>query len=419
MTKAQDFIHRHGMDYRGIVVEEQIGRYMEEMENGLNGKPSSLLMLPTYVELKENVRRGERVVCVDAGGTNFRIGVAHFDEKGAFILENEKRMAMPGVERALQAQEFFGTLAEIIAPYLAAAKKIVISFAYRARPTPDVDAEIIEITKEVNVDGADGMLLGAEIKAALRKLGETGAGLMVINDTVASALAGKAERLRAGYGTFTGTILGTGSNSCYVEDNANIGKINCPPGNMMINLESGSYAKFPRTDIDMAYDATTSYPGIGVAEKMSSGGYLGALCGFTLRRAAEEGVFETKAIREARLKSEDVSEYLEHGSGIIEEFMVNGDDEENARKLLHNIVLRAARLVAVQMAAIAEKALKTNNKVCMSIEGSVYEKMFGLKEELHKTLRGYLDGRAIQADLATVERAVMKGCAIAGLTGEG
>ncbi len=42
--------------------------------------------------------------------------------------------------------------------------------------------------------------------------------MIVINDSVASALSGMAEKNGAGYGAYTGTILGTGSNSCYVED---------------------------------------------------------------------------------------------------------------------------------------------------------------------------------------------------------
>ncbi|HBU12630.1 MAG TPA: hypothetical protein DEB31_07880 [Clostridiales bacterium] len=78
--------------------------------------------------------------------------------------------------------------------------------------------------------------------------------------------------------------------------------------------------------------------------------------------------------------------------------------------------MRAARVAALQMAAIAEKAYKANKKLCMVLEGTTYQKMPGLKEELHKVLLEYLESRGYQADIISVEHAVLKGCAIAGLS---
>ncbi len=419
MSEAGEFILRHGMDYRQIKIEEQIAVYLDEMKKGLSGAPGSLLMLPTYLRLENEVRREQKVVCVDAGGTNLRAAHAWFDGGGAFQMGEFKRSVMPGVEEAVSAQRFFDMLAEYIAPYCDAAKEIVISFAYRAKPTPDTDAEIIEITKEVKVSGGEGKRLGAEIKKSLEKLGVLGARITVINDSVATALAGKAERLNGGYGTFTGTILGTGSNSCYMESVVNIGKLEGEQkdGVMVINTEAGGYDRLPRSDIDFGYDATTRHPGIGVAEKMTSGGYIGALCEYMLDAAADEGVFRTRGVKEITgLTTKDVSEYLFDGSGIIEEYMLTDEDEQNAKELLQNIVLRAARVAALQMAAIAEKAYKANKKLCMVLEGTTYQKMPGLKEELHKVLLEYLESRGYQADIISVEHAVLKGCAIAGLS---
>jgi hexokinase len=151
---------------------------------------------------------------------------------------------------------------------------------------------------------------------------------------------------------------------------------------------------------------------------MSSGGYLGGLCAFILCRAAEEGVFGPRAGRVAAdLRTEDVNEFLTTGGGPLAEYLPEREDAENARHILRDIILRAARLVAVQMAAIAQRTVRSNDRVCMSIEGSVYEKMAGLREELHGILPAYLREQGIQAELVTVERAVMKGCAIAGLSG--
>ncbi len=421
MSKAGDFIKKHGMDYRDIVVQERVDAYLTEMGKGLRGEESSLLMLPTYLTMREEIRRESPVVCIDAGGTNLRICLAWFDAKNQFVIKDMKRYRMPGVEASLDADAFFDVMAQIIAPYCDQSREIVLSFAYRAEPMPDIDAKIIEITKEVRVSGAEGRLLAKEITAALARMGLSDVHMIVINDSVASALAGRADMPNGGFGAFTGTILGTGSNSCYTEETANITKLDGGGlgKTMVINTEAGSYAGFPRTDIDIAFDETTVFPGLGVAEKMTSGGYMGALCEFALKRAAEEDVFGTKSVENiVGLRSEDVSEYLADGTGIVTENMLDEEDEQNARELLENIVLRAARLVAVQMAAVAVKSYKTNHAVLMSVEGTTYEKMQGLQEELKGQLEACLRERGIQPTLVTVRQAVMKGCALAALARE-
>ena len=132
-----------------------------------------------------------------------------------------------------------------------------------------------------------------ELKASFEKLGIHGGRIVVINDSVATCLAGKAEKINEGYGSFTGTILGTGSNSCYMENIQNIAKLHgfSDDGVMVINTEAGNYSEIPRSDIDLAFDESMLNPGRGIFEKMASGGYLGGLCDFTLRAAGREGVF--------------------------------------------------------------------------------------------------------------------------------
>lgn len=418
MSKAAEFIKKHNMDYRDIVIEQEIPRYLEEMQAGLDGKPSSLLMLPTYLKLNDEVEKNKPVVCIDAGGTNLRIAVARFNDGGEFVMSEISRDTIPGAERELSAQEFFDVMAQLIAPFCKYSHNMVLSFAYRTSSTQDIDAEIIDITKEVKVRGARGKLLAKEITSSLERLGIPGVKMIVINDSVASALAGKAEHLNDGFGAYTGTILGTGSNSCYIEETRNIGKLKADNyGLMVVNTEAGSYDKLKRSDIDIAYNKTTEEPGLGIAEKMTSGAYLGALGGFTLACAAQEGVFKTKGIELAeKLTTADISEFLSDGSGLVTEYMVDEEDEANAREILKNIALRAARLAALQMAAMAEKSYKANKRVCMSIEGTTYEKMPFLKEELKSVLTDYTQSRGLDIKLFTIKHAVLKGCAIAGLS---
>lgn len=414
--EAKDFLQKHCMGYETVVPEDEIDRYIDEMKKGLCGQPSSLLMLPSYIALKDDVQREKPVLCVDAGGTNLRITVAQFDADGKFSTGEVFRYIMPGVEKELSAQAFFDALAELIFPLTNITTDIVISFAYRAKTLPNIDSEIVDITKEVKVKGAGGKLLGKEIYASLAKLGASGCSVIVLNDSVATALAGKAEKLTEGYGSFTGTILGTGSNSCYMETIGNIKKMNGhqPDGVTVVNAEAGSYDKLPRCDIDIAFDNSLQNPGVGVFEKMTSGGYLGNLCGFTLRVASAEGVFEQPFV--SQLDTMQVNEFLTDRTGVVADHFTGEKDREAAYEILLNLTKRAGRLLALQMAAMALKACKTNPRVCMTIEGTTYEKMFGLKHEALSTLLPFLQSRGIEADVISVDMAVLKGCAIAGLS---
>ncbi len=418
MTKAQKFIDAHNLNFNTIDLESQLPVYLQEMRSGLLGEPSSLLMLPTYLHLKEQVSLNEPIICVDAGGTNLRIAKAIFDDNGKFNILKIERYLMPGVEKELESQEFFDIMASYIKPFCTDTKRIVLSFAYRAKTTSNIDCEIIEITKEVKVKNAGGKLLGKEIISSLNSIGIADAEIIVINDSVATALSGKAEHLTEGFSTFTGTILGTGSNSCYIEDNANIKKVSgLGQGTMVINTEAGSYNKMPRSDIDMAFDAMLQNPGIGISEKMSSGAYLGALCAQVIECAYLEQVFDCIDLGNLNeLTSEDVSKFLAGEGGILANLELSTQDKDSMVEILTNIVKRTARVVALQMAAVAIKAYKTNPKVCMTIEGSTYEKMFGLKEELLSVLIPFLKRQGIEAKVVELDLAVLKGCAIAGLS---
>ncbi|MEG1753206.1 MAG: hypothetical protein RR234_04770 [Christensenella sp.] len=417
MQNAKEFIKKHKMEYTSVDIKTEMNAYLDEMKKGLCDAGGSLLMIPSYITLKSEVKREEPILCVDAGGTNLRITIAKFLEDGSFHTDEIKRYTMPGVESEISAQEFFDIIAKLILPFTEITKNIVISFAYRAKILPNIDCEIVEITKEVKVVGAGGKHLGREVCASLATLGAERCNIIVINDSVATALAGKAEKLNDGYGSFTGTILGTGSNSCYIENICNIAKLkSTKEGRMVINTEAGSYDKIPRGDIDIAYDKSTLNPGIGVFEKMTSGGYIGALSEFTLKVAESEGVFADGVVFNGKLTTKDVNDFLTDGTGVLQDAVKSDADGKAMREILNNIVLRAGRLLALQMAAMAVKACKENDRVCMTVEGTTYDKMFGLKQEALSVLLPYLNELGIEADVTGVPLAVLKGCAIAGLS---
>lgn len=414
-----EFVRKHNMDYRDIRIGELLETYVQEMQKGLDGKESSLLMLPSYVNTAGTVQRGRPVVAVDAGGTNLRIALIEFDAWGECrFLSEIKKLKMPGVGEKISADEFFDRLAGWLLPYMKQACEVAVSFAYPTEILPDMDGRIVRMVKEVSISGMEGQLLGKRLGQTLIEKGARSCRVVVTNDAVASALAGMAEKPKEGYGSFIGVILGTGNNGCYIESNKKIGKIQGLPamGTMMINTEGGGYALAPRSDLDAAYDATTSDPGYHICEKMVSGAYIGPLCEFLLKKAAEEGVFGPYMQRIRNVASADADRFLRDGDGKIAEFCLKPRDMENAFAIVENTVLRAARLCGLQMAAMALKSKKRDsNRVCITAEGSTYYKMYGLQEEVLKTLHPCLEKLSLSADVLEVENAVLKGCAIAGL----
>lgn len=419
MSKTLEFIKKHSLNPGSVVIEELIDDYLDEMQKGLDGKESSLLMVPSYVKTDGEVKRNTPVCVVDAGGTNLRVAKMYFDEKGSSVVEGEiSRYFMPGSKGGITAAEFFETLADYMQPYLEGTDIIAISLAYPITITPDLDGIVVKMTKEVMIEGIEGVRLVPEINKVLEKRGIGAKKIVILNDTVATCLAGMAEKLGGEYSTFMGTILGTGNNSCYIENIANIGKIGGGKGGMIINTESGGYGRQPMGDLDKEYDATTENPGYHTCEKMVSGGYLGPLCGFVLQKAAQEGCFSDKMKEINGVQSIDIDKLLRNKSGRIAEFAQTDEDMENALLIAENILKRGARLCALQMAAMAVKAYKKGEgKVCMTVEGSTYYKLFGMKKEVDAVLTEFLTARNITADIIEVDLAVLKGCAIAGLLG--
>jgi len=95
------------------------------------------------------------------------------------------------------------------------------------------------------------------------------------------------------YDSFIGYILGTGTNTCYIENNPNILKNKSLDSSksQIINIESGNFSLAPRTDLDHRFDNATSNPGSHTFEKMISGGYFGPLCLLVLKNCGRRRVF--------------------------------------------------------------------------------------------------------------------------------
>jgi len=423
MTKATKFLKSHKMTADDINIKEMVSTFLTEMDNGLAGQESSLLMLPTYIEAEGEVKANEPVIAIDAGGTNFRAAKVYFDDNLKLITENIQKAKMPGIDTELSKEEFFNTFADYLKDYKSVSEKVGFCFSYSAEIFPNKDGKLIEWSKEVKAPEVIGTMIGEELLAAM---GTPEKQLVLMNDTVSTLLAGKAARAVKAYDTYIGFILGTGTNTSYIEANKNITKTDGlnMEGNQIINIESGAFGKAPRTDIDIAFDNTTKNPGRYAFEKMFSGGYLGGLCTTALQTAAAEGVFDDASAFEnlGELSTEDVNKYvhgIEDAKTILPRVFTDESDKLVAAEIIDGLIERAAKLVAANIAAVILKTGKAKSHekpVLMTIEGTTFYKLHGFRSMFEKFLQDFLSGENKRYyEIVEVENSSLLGAAIAAI----
>lgn len=427
MKTPEDFLRENA-----FVLADELDRqalvkaFLDEMELGLEGKNSSLMMVPTYVGVEGKAPAGVRVPVLDAGGTNFRGAIVEIPPK---ITDKENR-PMPGIKTEVAEEPFYDAFAQEVRRLmpLATSKKIGWCFSYPAEATPELDARLVRWTKNIKAPAIVGQYVGKELVKRL------GAGeVAIVNDTVATLLAAKATEGDKTYSSYVGFILGTGTNCAYVEKCANIKKLGdkAPAGSMIINAESGNFDKIAQSAFDKAVDAKSVQPGQGRLEKMISGAYLGAIGLEIYKAAAKEGLFSKKAAQAVsglgELETMDFDNFLasfkkEGRTNPLDTAFEDPDDAKMARRLGLPVIERAAALTAIHLAAFVIKSSEgfdAQSPVAINPDGSTYYKTRAIR--FADTVRRELDEmlprrRNIHyAITPQVDDAPMVGAAIAAL----
>ncbi|MHC4532778.1 MAG: hexokinase family protein, partial [Planctomycetota bacterium] len=384
--KVRRFLKDNEMYYEDIDMDACCDIFIQEMQAGLEGRDSSLAMIPTYIEVGKDIPAGKPVIVLDAGGTNFRVATVYFDETGKPVIENFIQKPMPGLDKEVSKEEFFNTIVEYMVDVIDVSSSVGFCFSYPTEILPSKDGRLIRFCKEVKAQEVEGELIGKNLVTAIEAAGyESGKRIVIMNDTVATLLAGISAFPNKNFESYIGFILGTGSNCCYIESNHNITK---KPGleadrEQVINVESGSFGKAPRGRIDLKFDESTLDPGRYTFEKMFSGGYLGALCLQTLRKAGGQGLF-SKEISEELLVIEDlqtidVNRFMRfpQGDNPLAVICTKGSEEDSASiwYVLDALIERAARHTAILLSSTVLKTDKGRNPcmpVCITAEGTTF-----------------------------------------------
>ncbi|MFZ4394022.1 MAG: hexokinase [Kiritimatiellia bacterium] len=427
--RAQQFLTDNGLSVADLDPEALLPQFNTAMTRGLDGATDALPMIPAFVTIDRPVPPDTRVAVLDAGGTNLRVALVWFDAHGKPHIEDYTRHRMPGTQGELSAGAFYDALADLLAPLAARVDSIGFCFSYPAEITPDCDARLLRWTKQVKAPEVVGTMVGSCVRVRLARHG-CDRPITVLNDTVATLLAGKSAGISRRYGSYVGFILGTGTNTAYVESNRNIRKRRDldPLGAMAINVESGSFSHAPRSRFDLLFDATTADCGAYVFEKMIAGAYLGGVGGTILKAAATAGLF-TPATAQAVLamalpSSKDLSHFCHNPWQPPEAFIalpLSEDDRRVAVEICTPVYVRAALLTAVNIAAAVIRTgagADPLHPVAVNIDGSTYHltvaAAFASRVQQH--LRSLLEPRGIHYELISVDEAPIIGAAVAGLT---
>lgn len=428
-----DFLKRNGMDNESFDLESDCRDFMREMSDGLEGKKSSLKMIPTYIALDKDIPLEEPVIVMDAGGTNFRVAAAYFGSEKKPVIEDYNVYPMPGSRGEISREEFFRTVAEYMKPVITRSKKIGFCFSYATEILPNKDGKLLQFSKEVRVRDMIGELIGENLINTLKEMGYPyDKKIVLLNDTVATLLGGKASYPDRVFDSYIGFILGTGTNTCYMEENSNIKKsphIAAAEGSMIINIESGGYGKAHKSMIDIEFDNGTINPGEYTFEKMISGRYLGELFFTVVRKAALEGLFTDYFT--CRIKSVDfittreMNDFLHYpyaGNKLSECCQAGSDDHIILYYLIDSIIERAARLVTVNLASIMMKTGKGKNPcepVCITADGSTFYKLKLFRSKLEYYIKKFLnEEQNLYCEFVKAENVTLIGTAIAGLLNE-
>lgn len=417
-----------------IDLHEGLAQFEAEMAAGLKGEESSLLMIPTYISVTERIPVGEPVIVLDAGGTNFRVALLTFNDFLEPIIEDFQIYTMPGSQGEMSKEEFFDTMVDYLQPVIDKSKKIGFCFSYAVEIQPNRDGRILNFSKEVRVPEVIGELLVENLRQALAKRNlPNDHSIAVLNDTVAALLGGRAGAPSRVYDANIGFILGTGTNTAYTEPATEIVKIKDSltedqlRQKMIINTESGGYDNPAASPLDDALDATTADPGAYRHEKMISGRYQGTQALYTIRAALDESDlfsdFFKESFRRLRdLDSRDLDDFLyePYGASLLSQSCANDEDRENLYYLLDNLFERAARLVAINLAAVFRRSKGGTNPVrpiAVTADGTTFYKSKLFRPKLDYYVRTFINEElGIYVTFRKVENANLIGAGIAGLT---
>jgi hexokinase len=401
MTFYETIMHERAFELTTDQLTAIARQFSRDLTLSLTSDRGPMACLPTFVRL--GVRPRGRALVLDFGGTHLRAALATVEPCGIKIERGPHETDLPvRRDRPLESSEFLDLQARLIEdldpePGL----PLGYCFSYPAEQTPDGDARLIRWTKGVDITGMVGQTVGRMLIETLARRGLVCGRVTVINDTVASLLAGLSTDPAA---ITIGLIVGTGTNMAGLVNASSLARLTAEQqtlGALPVNLESGNFTPPGLTAWDDQVDRTSTNPGRQRFEKAVSGVYLPRLMAAICPDAAI--VPEESA---ARL------------SGWADGSLPCPTSQQ---RLAIALLRRSARLTA---AALGGFLLFQNGpgplpKVRIVTEGALILKAPGYKDQVDGTLRRLLPDLGLspgRIELARIPQANLIGSALAALS---
>ena len=442
---VSEFARYYGFHYDRIDPIALVDDALVDMERGLAGQSSSMIMIPTYLNPGAKITAGQTVIALDAGGTNFRVALVKFDENGKAVVSESQKAPMPGTSGRISSETFFDQIAAMVAPLIEKSpdpvEGIGFCFSYSMEITKEADGILLSFSKEVDVPEVIGKAVGQGLREALQKMKvKVPERIVLLNDTAATLLSGLSEipwhggllrgedRYGVPSGPMIGFILGTGFNTAYPE--TNIPKIAYDSSDPQIVVcESGNFTHRYMGPLDREFDQTTNSPGAYTLEKATAGAYLGPLGFHIYKQAIRDGLLRFKRSDEflswPTLPTKDLNPWqhspLSMEGSIAELF--DKDEKESLATLAYLTSMITERGAILSAAVLAAAVQKTGAgfdpfvPVRIAVEGTTYMIYKDMRRSLESWLHIMLNkGRLRTYSITPVEQASLFGAAVAALS---
>ena len=427
VSRTDAFLLQYGMHPDSIDFEECKKAFISDMMAGLDGKPSSLLMIPAYLSEDGRATEGETAIAVDIGGTNLRIALTRY-QNGTIQILDASESPVPGLRNEITKDAFFNEIADRLRPVIHESDRLGVCFSHAAEILPNRDGRLISFSKEIRVSDSDGMMIAKELSKTLNARGiRRKKSYVLLNDTTAVLLGGAAASAGQVYDGCIGFVLGTGKNLCYAEKTPEIKKlaVGYASDTMIVNTESGYFTRVPTGVIDRELDSLTANPGTHTLEKMTSGRYLGQLILLSLKKAATDGLLSGAAgasvLALDELSLSDISDFLadiQH-TNPLSAICATATDRTAVSTVAGRLIERDAKLSVMSVAAVMEKTdtgRRPDKPVVIVADGSTFHKLFSFKEKFNDYIRLYISERQKRyCYVEKVENATLLGSSFAAL----
>ncbi len=362
-------------------LEEQAELVAKQIKDGIQNKPSSFALLPSFLQLPKGFEQG-KFLALDFGGSNVRVANISLD-KQTIIYEKTVKKSLKELllNKSNTADELFLQIAFLISS-VADEKEMFLghTFSYPTKQTSVNNAMLKKWTKENFFIGGENVDINNLLYSKLKQIGnENIYPSAILNDTVATLLTGS---YCCNTQNAIGSICGTGHNSCYFD----------PVKQMVINMESGNFSPSCKNQFDALLDSQTMDVGQQHMEKMTAGNYLFKIVNLALQKANEQYYNINNTEELAQIIELNKNNFLTDISKCI--------------------VIRAAKLVAAEYFGICQYLFEKNIVIeKVFLDGAVFNKIKLFQTQLKATLLDLMRKQA--PELCLVEKASLTGAAIA------